>query len=159
MHYFGEYKIENMRGSRKFCQRGSNYDGVFLFACCLFFCCCCCCFFCLFVCFFFFFFFGGGGRVVNEGREDPNTTISGPISARQRNAIYMAFHWRANDGPLTLNAGLVVLWLFRGSGPLLLGNLYFCDFSWGPDPPVPPLDPPMDKSITRDRRLSSLAKP
>ena len=36
-----------MRGSRKFCQRGSNFD--------MFFC------------------------LVNEGREDPNTTISGSL--------------------------------------------------------------------------------
>ena len=71
----------NMRGSRKFCQRGSNFDNVFLF-----------------------FFL----HVIDEGREDPNTTISGPSSARQRNAIKMAFHWRADDGP-TLNAGLVAL--------------------------------------------------
>ena len=42
--------------------------------------------------------------IVDERREDPNTIISGPSSARQRNA----FHWRANDGP-TLNAGLVAL--------------------------------------------------
>ena len=39
---------------------------------------------------------------------DPNTTISGPSTARQRNAIYMTFHWRADNGP-TLNAGLVAL--------------------------------------------------
>ena len=32
----------------------------------------------------------------------------GPSSARQRNAINMAFRWRANDDP-TLNAGLVAL--------------------------------------------------
>ena len=43
--------------------------------------------------FFFFFFF-----VVNQGKEDQNTTESGPSLARQR----------ANDGP-TLNAGLVFL--------------------------------------------------
>ena len=44
-----------MRGSRKFCQSGSNYDNDFL---------------------------------VDEGRrEDPNTTICGPSSVRQRNAI------------------------------------------------------------------------
>ena len=41
-----------------------------------------------------------------EGRADPNTTIRGPSSACQRNAIYMAFCWRADDGP-TLNSGLV----------------------------------------------------
>ena len=29
----------------------------------------------------------GGGGVVNEGREDPHATISGPPSAHQRNAI------------------------------------------------------------------------
>ena len=45
--------------------------------------------------------------IVDEGWEDPNTTISGPSSARQRNAIYMAFRWRAN-GP-TLNAGSAAL--------------------------------------------------
>ena len=44
-----------MRGSKKICQRGSNFDNVFL---------------------------------VDEGREDPSTTISGPSSARQRNAFY-----------------------------------------------------------------------
>ena len=70
-----------MRGSRKFCQRGFNFDNVFFF--------------------FFFFFF-------NEGWEDPNATISGPLSALQRNAIYMAFRWRADDGS-TLYAGSVAL--------------------------------------------------
>ena len=45
---------------------------------------------------------------VDEWRKDLNTTISGPLSARQRNAIEMAFLWRADDGP-TLNAGLVAL--------------------------------------------------
>ena len=53
-----------MRGSSKFCQRGSNSDNVFFF--------------------FFFFFVGGGGE---EGREDPNSTESGPSLARQRNDI------------------------------------------------------------------------
>ena len=54
-----------MRGSRKFCQRGSNFD-FFIF---------------VFVYFFLFFF------SVNAGREDPNTTLSGPSWARQRDAI------------------------------------------------------------------------
>ena len=40
------------------------------------------------------------------GREDPNITQNGPSSARQRNAIEMAFRWRTDDGP-TLTAGLV----------------------------------------------------
>ena len=43
-----------------------------------------------------------------ETREDTNTTVSGPSSARQRSAIYMAFRWRADDGP-TLKAVLVAL--------------------------------------------------
>ena len=51
-----------MRESRKFCQRGSNFDVFF-------------------VGFFLGFFWGGGwggGGGVDDGREDPNTTISGP---------------------------------------------------------------------------------
>ena len=55
-------------------------------------------------------------------REDLNTTISGPSSACQRSAIYIAFRWCADDGPYmtfrwhandgpTLKAGT----LFRGS--------------------------------------------
>ena len=39
---------------------------------------------------------------------DPNITTSGPSSARQRNAIWMAFRWRADDSS-TLNAGSVAL--------------------------------------------------
>ena len=60
----------------------------------------------------------GGGRGGNfdfsfklmrvERRENPSTTKSGPASARQRSAIYMAFRLHADDGP-TLKAGLVAL--------------------------------------------------
>ena len=46
--------------------------------------------------------------LIDKGREDPNTTISGTSSALQRNAIIMAFRWRTDDGPI-LNAGLVAL--------------------------------------------------
>ena len=46
--------------------------------------------------------------LVEEGREDLNTTISGPTSVHQRNAIQTAFRWRVHDGP-TLNTGLVAL--------------------------------------------------
>ena len=53
--------------------------------------------------FFSFFFF-----LAVEGLDDPNITINGPSSACQRNAIEMAFRWRADDGP-TLNASLVAL--------------------------------------------------
>ena len=46
--------------------------------------------------------------LIDEGREDPNTTVSRPALSCQRNAIKMAFCWCAGDGP-TLNAGLVAL--------------------------------------------------
>ena len=42
--------------------------------------------------------------LVDEGRENQNATISGPSSARKRNAISMAFRLRADNGS-TLNAG------------------------------------------------------
>ena len=83
-----------MRGSRKFLQSGSNFDYVTLL-----------------------FFF-------DDWREDPNTTISGPSSARQRNAIQMAFCWWPDGGP-TLNVGLVAVWFYRGYGPVLLRNPIF----------------------------------
>ena len=53
----------------------------------------------LFIFVFFFLMRGGGGG----GGKDSNTTISGPSTARQRNAIHMAFRWRVDAGP-TLNA-------------------------------------------------------
>ena len=46
--------------------------------------------------------------MVDQGRDDPNITKSGPSLVRQRNAIDMAFRWRADDGP-TLNADLAAL--------------------------------------------------
>ena len=80
-----------MRGSRKFFQRGSNFDYVFF--------------------------------LVDESRENPNTAIRGRSLARQRNAISMAFRWRA-DGVPTLIAGLVALWFYRGFGPVLLKPIF-----------------------------------
>ena len=50
--------------------------------------------------------------LVDEGKADQKTTINRPSSARQRNAISMAFRWRAYDGQ-TLNAGLVAV-IFYG---------------------------------------------
>ena len=47
-----------MRESIKLCQKGSDFDKVFL---------------------------------VDEGREDPSTTISGPLTTRQRNVIKCRF--------------------------------------------------------------------
>ena len=87
-----------MSGSRKFCQRESNFDSICL---------------------------------VDEVREDPNTTKDGPMMmARQRN----------NDDSPTLNADLVALLIFRSSGPVLLRNPNFLWFFRGGEsgPPVPP---------------------
>ena len=61
------------------------------------------------------------------GERIQNSTKSGPPPARHRNAIEMAFHYRADDGP-TLNAGLVALWVVRESGPVLLRNPIFLWF-------------------------------
>ena len=72
-----------MSGSRNFYQRGSNFDNVFFSVVVVVF-------------------------LVDKGRKNPDTTISRPSTARQRNAIEMAFRWRADDGQ-TLNAGLVSL--------------------------------------------------
>ena len=43
-------------------------------------------------------------NVVDEGWEDPNTTISGPSSALKEMPRKWLFRWHADDGP-TLNAG------------------------------------------------------
>ena len=82
--------------------------------------------------------FARGGPTLTffyEGREDPDSTKSGPSSARQPNAIYMAFRWWADDGP-SLSSGFAALRLFRGSGPVLLRNPIFLWFfrGRGPDP-------------------------
>ena len=66
---------------------------------------------------------------LDHRREDTNTTKSGPSSASQRNTI--------EDDVPTLNAGLVALWFFRGSRPVLLRNhkaLWFFRGAGGPDP-------------------------
>ena len=86
----------------KFCQRGSNSATLTTFF------------------------------VLFTGREDPNITKSGPSSASQRNTIYMAFRWCANDDT-TLNAGLVAL---RISGdPVQFAKKFhiFVIFQGGPD--------------------------
>ena len=64
------YNKTSMRGSRKFCQKRSNFDNVFFF--------------------FLSFFYD------DEGNEDLSSTISGPSSGRQRNAII----WRSTGVPL-----------------------------------------------------------
>ena len=71
--------------------------------------------------------------LVDEGREDQNTTIGGPTSARQRNA----FRWRADNGP-TLNARLVACDFSGDLDQSLLRNHIFVDFKGGVRTPCPP---------------------
>ena len=81
------------------------------------------------------FFMRGSRKFFYEGKEDLNSTR--PSSARQRNAIEMAFRWQADDGP-TLKAGLVALCFFRGSRPVLLRKPIFLEFSRGVRTLAPP---------------------
>ena len=91
----------HIRGSRKICQRGSNFDDFFIIF------------------------------LVDEGKKDQNTNISGPPSARQGNDIKMAFCWHADVGP-TLNTD-------GDPYQYCLETLYFCDFlRGGSHTPVPP---------------------
>ena len=79
----------------------------------------------------------------DEGRKGPNTTISGLSSTHQRNAISMAFRWRADVGP-TLSAGLVACVDFHGIRASNAKKSYtFVIFQGGgdPDPLSPTLDP------------------
>ena len=82
-----------MRGSRKFCQRGSNSTLTR-----------------------FFKFY-----LVDEGKEDPNTTKGVPSSALQGNAISIVFPRQADNGQ-TLNAGLVAF--FQGIGTSIAKKPY-----------------------------------
>ena len=74
--------------------------------------------------------------LIGGERIQTHTTISGPSSARQRNAIEMAFSWRAEDG-LAMNAGSVALWICGQSRPVLLRNSLFLWFfqGWTTSPP------------------------
>ena len=76
--------------------------------------------------------------LVDDGREDPSTTLSGPSSARQRNAIKWRFAGVPMIGPI-FNAGFVAA-LFQGMRTFIARKpLYICDFSGrGPEPLSPP---------------------
>ena len=55
-----------------------------------------------------------------------------PLRAGYHQPASERHRWRADNGP-KLNAGLVALLFLRGSGPVLLRNLYFSG-GGGPDP-------------------------
>ena len=111
-------KVQNsnelMRGSRKFCQRGSKFDKFFLLL--------------LFL--------------VDEGIEDPNITINGPSSARQRhlNGVSLAGRRWPN-----IERWLGSFAIFQGIRTSIAKKAYICDFSGGFGPLAPPpLDPPLE---------------
>ena len=70
--------------------------------------------------------------VKDEGREDPNTTISGPSTARQRNA---------DNGPPKIECWLGSFVIFQGIQTRIAKKPY-CFFVWPPAPPPPPPPPP-----------------
>ena len=126
-----------MRGSRKFCQRGggpTQADNVFSF----------------FFCFLFF--------LVDEGRYDPNTTISGSSSARQRNDI----KWRFAGVPLmNIECWLGSFMIFQriltkiAQKPYYIFFYIFVIFKVGPDP-LPPPPPPWNRAVRRDANTTIL---
>ena len=77
----------------------------------------------------------------DEGREDQNSTKRGSSSARQQNAISMAFRWRADDG--RFGSFVIFQWIWDS---IAKKPYIFVIFSGGggPDPlSPPPLDPRM----------------
>ena len=75
--------------------------------------------------------------LVDEGIEDPNTAINGPLPARQQNAIEMAFRWRADARP-NIECWLGSFVIFSGDpDQYCKETLYFVIFQGGPDP-LPP---------------------
>ena len=71
--------------------------------------------------------------LVDEGRENPNTTLRGPPST----AIEMPFRWRFAGVPMmaqTLNAGLVVFFIFSRIRTSIAKKTYiFVIFRWRAD--------------------------
>ena len=79
-----------------------------------------------------------------------NTTVSGPSSAHQQNAIYFAFPWRADNGS-KLNAGLIgSIVVFQGIRTSIAKRPYILVIcQGGSGPPIPALDPPMMDELAR----------
>ena len=78
---------------------------------------------------------------------DPNTTISGPPSARQRNAIECVSLRRADDDP-TLNAGLIFQGIQTSNAKKPYMFVFFRGGGGRPDllyAPPPPYRPAHDK--------------
>ena len=114
-----KFKCKPCADSESFVRGGSNFDNGF-------FCCCCC------------FQLMRGGREGGSKYHFKRAAI-GPPAKRHWNGISLACRWWPN-----IQCCLGSFVIFRGSGPLLQRNLYFCYISRGVSgPPVPPLDPRM----------------
>ena len=100
----------------------------------------------------FFFFF-----LVDEGRKDPNATISGPAIVSPPPKCHL------NGGSLACQCWPnIECWLgsfviFQGIRVSIAKKPYICDFSGGSGPPVPPSGSAHDLSI-QVNRLKSFAK-
>ena len=104
-----------MRGSRKFCQRGPNFENLF-----------------------FSLMSRRRNKILLLKR-----SIIGPPAKRRLNGVSQACRWC-----LYIESWLGSFVILRGSGPVLLKKLYFCDFPGGGSdplhPPPPSLEPRMD---------------
>ena len=77
----------------------------------------------------FCFCFSWGGE--RQSKYHYNWAIIGPPAKRHLNGISLTSHWRHFE------SGLVALWFFKESGPVLLRNIIFLCFFRGSGPPVP----------------------
>ena len=115
--FFTGARLINTRGSRKFCQRGSNSTLKTLF-----------------------FLVDDKGE---RGSKIPLKAwvIIGPLAKRHLNGVLLVGWWWP-----VMEYWLGSFVIFQGIRTRIAKkNLYFCDFPGGSGPPVPPLDPPMYK--------------
>ena len=97
--------------------------------------------------------------LVYEGREDPNTTISGPSSARQRNVNSNGFSLACRKWP-SIECWHRSLLIFQGIRQVLQETLYlgyFAGWGGGSGPQFSTLDPRMEKT-TRSSHSAQYCK-
>ena len=89
---------------------------------------------------FFFGGGGGGGGIFDEGRHEPNASISRPSSTYQWNIIgvLMAGRWWPN-----IDCWLGIFVIFQGIRTSIAKKSYFCDFSGGGGGRDPLSHPPL----------------
>ena len=101
-----------MRGSRKFCQRGSNFDTFF----------------------FFFFFFWGGGEIrgVEGSRYHYKRAFIGPPAKRHFNGVSLAGRYRPD-----IECWLFSFVIFQGIRTSIAKEPYICMIVQASGPPAP----------------------